>query len=61
MADGLSGLLSPLLTGVIVDRVSYTTVFYMVALMPLTGTALLFAVGAQYKRGGSASEVSATT
>lgn len=49
VAGGLSGLLFPLLTGLLVDRVSYAPVFYMVALMPVAGTALLFAVGTGYR------------
>jgi ACS family hexuronate transporter-like MFS transporter len=50
VAGGLSGLLFPLLTGYLVDRVSYAPVFWMVALMPLVGTMLLFGVGKQYRR-----------
>jgi MFS transporter, ACS family, hexuronate transporter len=50
VAGGLSGLLFPLLTGVLVDRVSYTPVFYMVAFMPLLGTILLFVIGSKYRR-----------
>jgi ACS family hexuronate transporter-like MFS transporter len=42
VAGGLSGLLFPLLTGVLVDRFSYTPVFFLVALMPLAGTVSLF-------------------
>jgi ACS family hexuronate transporter-like MFS transporter len=49
VAGGLSGLLFPLLTGHLVDRVSYAPVFVMVALMPLIGTALLFLVGSRYR------------
>jgi ACS family hexuronate transporter-like MFS transporter len=45
VAGGLSGLLFPLLTGVLVDRFSYTPVFVLVALMPLAGTASLFLLG----------------
>lgn len=45
VASGLSGLLFPLLTGVLVDRFSYTPVFFLVALMPLVGTAALFLLG----------------
>jgi ACS family hexuronate transporter-like MFS transporter len=48
VAGGLSGLLFPLLTGYIVDHVSYAPVFAMVALMPLVGTVLLFVVARQY-------------
>ena len=50
VAGGLSGLLFPLLTGYLVDRVSYAPVFLIVAFMPLIGTALLFIVGKQYRR-----------
>lgn len=50
VAGGLSGLLFPLLTGYLVDRVSYAPVFMMVAFMPLIGTALLFIVGKQYRK-----------
>ena len=50
VAGGLSGLLFPLLTGYLVDRVSYTPVFLIVAFMPLIGTALLFIVGRQYRK-----------
>jgi len=49
VAGGLSGLLFPLLTGYLVDRVSYTPVFLMLAFMPLIGTALLFVVGSRYR------------
>jgi ACS family hexuronate transporter-like MFS transporter len=49
VAGGLSGLLFPLLTGYLVDRVSYTPVFLMIGFMPLIGTALLFLVGRRYR------------
>jgi MFS transporter, ACS family, hexuronate transporter len=49
VAGGFSGLLFPLLTGYLVDRVSYSPVFFMVAFMPLIGTALLFLIGRQYR------------
>jgi ACS family hexuronate transporter-like MFS transporter len=45
VASGLSGLLFPLLTGVLVDHFSYTPVFFLVALMPLAGTLSLFLLG----------------
>jgi MFS transporter, ACS family, hexuronate transporter len=45
----LSGLLFPLLTGIVVDRHSYAPVFLMVAFMPLIGTILLFSVGKKYR------------
>jgi ACS family hexuronate transporter-like MFS transporter len=49
VAGGLSGLIFPLLTGALEDRVSYTPVFYMISVMPLAGTILLFAVGKRYR------------
>jgi ACS family hexuronate transporter-like MFS transporter len=51
VAGGLSGLLFPLLTGFLVDHHSYTPVFFLVALMPLAGTAALFLAGTKaYRR-----------
>ena len=49
VSGGLSGLLFPLLTGVLVDRVSYKPVFILVAFMPLLGTLALFILGKQYR------------
>jgi MFS transporter, ACS family, aldohexuronate transporter len=48
IAGGLSGMLFPLLTGILVDKISYTPVFLLVGLMPLAGTVALFAVGRKY-------------
>ena len=53
VASGLSGLLFPLLTGYLVDRISYAPVFIMVAFMPLIGTVLLFVIGRAYRQGGA--------
>ena len=51
VAGGLSGLIFPLLTGVLVQNFSYAPVFYLVALMPLVGTGALFLFGrAGYRR-----------
>lgn len=50
IAGGLSGMLFPLLTGILVDRVSYRPVFALVAFMPLLGTIGLFAAARQYRR-----------
>jgi MFS transporter, ACS family, hexuronate transporter len=50
VASGLSGLLFPLLTGYLVDRISYAPVFFMVAFMPLIGTVLLFVIGQAYRQ-----------
>jgi ACS family hexuronate transporter-like MFS transporter len=56
VAGGLSGLLFPLLTGVLVDKFSYAPVFYLVGFMPLVGTGALFLLGRQgYLRRGSES------
>lgn len=41
VAGGLSGMVFPLLTGRLVDHVSYTPVFLLAALMPLAGVLLL--------------------
>jgi MFS transporter, ACS family, aldohexuronate transporter len=49
VAGGLSGFLFPLLTGVLVDRISYTPVFAMAAVMPLAGTVALFIFGKKEK------------
>jgi ACS family hexuronate transporter-like MFS transporter len=49
VAGGLSGLLFPLLTGLVVDHISYTPVFIMVALMPLIGTVALFSLAGRYR------------
>ena len=42
VANGLSGMLFPLLTGWMVDKFSYTPVFLLAALMPAAGWAALF-------------------
>jgi MFS transporter, ACS family, hexuronate transporter len=44
VAGGISGFLFPLLTGVLVDRISYAPVFLLAALMPMAGTLALFAL-----------------
>ena len=49
VAGGLSGMLFPLLTGFLVDRISYAPVFLLVAIMPMLGTLALFALGRQYR------------
>jgi MFS transporter, ACS family, hexuronate transporter len=53
VASGLSGLLFPLLTGYLVDRISYAPVFFMVAFMPMIGTVLLFVIGRAYRKGSA--------
>jgi ACS family hexuronate transporter-like MFS transporter len=49
VASGLSGLLFPLLTGIVVDHHSYASVFLMIAFMPLIGTIMLFSLGKKYR------------
>jgi MFS transporter, ACS family, hexuronate transporter len=49
VAGGLSGLIFPLLTGYLVDHVSYAPVFLMVGFMPLIGTFLLFLTARAYR------------
>lgn len=49
VAGGLSGLLFPLLTGILIDRFSYSPVFVLIAVMPLIGTLALFALGRRYR------------
>lgn len=49
VSGGLSGLVLPLLTGIIVDHFSYTPVFVLIAFMPLMGTIALFVIGRQYR------------
>jgi MFS family permease len=48
-AGGLGGMLFPLLTGFLVDRVSYAPVFLLVGIMPLIGTLAVFGVGRKYR------------
>ena len=49
VAGGLSGMLFPLLTGALVDRISYWPVFLMAGLMPAIGCALLFLLAGNLK------------
>ena len=50
VANGVSGLLFPLLTGWLVDHFSYLPVFFMAALMPMIGILILFATLKNYQR-----------
>jgi len=50
VASGLSGIFFPWLTGIIVDRVSYTPVFFMAALMPLLGVGVAFWALGDFRR-----------
>ena len=49
VAGGLSGLLFPLLTGFLVDRISYTPVFILAAVMPLIGTVSLLVIARRHR------------
>jgi ACS family hexuronate transporter-like MFS transporter len=49
IAAGLSGMLFPLLTGFLVDRISYAPAFMLVGFMPMVGTIALFTVGRKYR------------
>jgi MFS transporter, ACS family, hexuronate transporter len=49
VAGGLSGMLFPLLTGALVDRISYWPVFLMAGFMPAIGCALLFLLAGKLK------------
>jgi MFS transporter, ACS family, hexuronate transporter len=49
VASGISGILFPYLTGVIVDRFSYLPVFFMAALMPLAGVLILLGTVDNYR------------
>ncbi len=55
VAGGFSGLLFPLLTGFLVDRLSYKPVFLLIGVMPLLGTLALFLLANNYNREAPAS------
>ena len=50
VANGVSGMLFPYITGKIVDHSSYVPVFFMAALMPMIGILILFATLKNYQR-----------
>ncbi len=50
VANGVSGMLFPLVTGMIVDRFSYLPVFFMAALMPMIGILLMFVMLKDYRK-----------
>lgn len=50
VANGLSGVIFPFLTGVLVDRFGYPPVFFLAALMPLAGVLMLLAALGDYRR-----------
>lgn len=49
LSGGFSGLLLPLLTGLLVDRFSYRPVFVLIAFMPLIGSFALLICGRRYR------------
>jgi MFS transporter, ACS family, hexuronate transporter len=50
IASGISGMLFPLLTGWLVDHISYTPVFAMASLMPAAGLLVLVTLAGDFKR-----------
>lgn len=50
VSGGFSGFLFPLLTGILVDRISYKPVFVMIAFMPLLGVIALFLCARRYAK-----------
>lgn len=50
VAGGFSGWLFPILTGWLIDRVSFVPVFFIAALLPVAGVGVLFALGGQLRR-----------
>lgn len=50
LAGGTSGMLFPWLTGVLVDRVSYTPVFVLASAMPLAGVLVLLAFARDFSQ-----------
>jgi len=50
IAQGISGLLFPLLTGFLVDRLSFAPVFVMVGLMPALGVLILGLLSGRFRR-----------
>ena len=50
VANGVSGMIFPIITGMIVDRTGYLPVFFMAALMPMIGILFLVATLKNYKR-----------
>lgn len=50
IASGLSGMLFPLFTGVVVDRISYTPVFAMASLMPAAGLLVLILLAGRFEQ-----------
>ena len=50
VANGVSGLIFPIVTGFIVDKLSYLPVFFMAALMPLLGVSIALWTLKDYRR-----------
>ncbi len=50
VANGVSGMIFPIITGMIVDRTGYLPVFSMAALMPMVGILIMFATLKNYQR-----------
>ena len=50
VANGVSGMIFPIVTGMIVDRTGYLPVFFMAALMPMIGILFLVATLKNYRR-----------
>jgi ACS family hexuronate transporter-like MFS transporter len=50
VANGVSGLIFPIVTGVVVDRFSYLPVFFMAGVMPLLGVSLALWTLKNYQR-----------
>jgi ACS family hexuronate transporter-like MFS transporter len=50
MGAGVGAILFTQTTGFVVDHFSYTPILIAAGLLPLAGTALLFALGGQVKR-----------
>jgi MFS transporter, ACS family, hexuronate transporter len=50
VANGVSGILFPIITGLIVDRMGYSPVFVMAAIMPMIGVIILAATLKNYRR-----------
>jgi dipeptide/tripeptide permease len=49
-AGGISGMAFPLLTGMLVDRISYVPVFAMASLMPAAGLLVLIVFAGNFKQ-----------
>ena len=50
IAGGISGMIFPLLTGWLVDHISYTPVFAMASLMPAAGLLVLVALAGRFQQ-----------